>query len=443
MLSSKLMHGDCLDRLKELEDCSIDSIVTDPPYGLKFMGKKWDYGVPSIDKWCECLRVLKPGGVLLSFAGTRTQHRMAINIEDAGFEIRDMIAWVYGSGFPKSLDISKAIDKAAGAKREVVGDKGDTDVRWRCDPKSELLSPEKGWNQHSMTQLGKDCQARFITAPATPEAKQWEGWGTALKPAFEPITVARKPLSENTVAANVLKHGTGGINIDGCRIGHNEPEKLTSRKQRSAGWNMENTGFDSTKNTSASPDSKGRFPANLIHDGSDEVMELFPSVQRSKGNYVRKTGDTQFLGAMGDGKTNVPDGLSDSGSAARFFYIAKSSRTERNEGCSNLFWEIIDDGYIQITEQKYNALDEKKRASGNIHPTCKPLKLMRYLVKLVTPPNGIVLDPFMGSGTTGIACKLEGFNFVGVELDEDYIDIAKARIAVAKKPVTQINMELQ
>jgi site-specific DNA-methyltransferase (adenine-specific) len=331
----------------------VDSVVTDPPYGLKFMGKKWDYNVPTVEVWTECLRVLKPGGHMLAFAGTRTQHRMAVRIEDAGFEIRDMIAWVYGSGFPKSLDVSKAIDKATGAEREVVGQR-----RGAVNP--------KGYKTDGNSQSGGAfADGEFdITAPATPEAQQWAGWGTALKPALEPITMARKPLA-GTVAANVLEHGTGALNVDGCRVGEDTIKTYGVRKGtgNALGWSKYISPEDYVGVA-----HNGRWPANLIHDGTDEVVGLFPS-----------------------GST---------GSAARFFYCPKASKRERGE--------------------------------GNIHPTVKPVELMRYLCRLVTPPGGVVLDPFMGSGSTGMACELEGFDFIGIERESEYLEIATQRIRRAQ-----------
>lgn len=302
-----LMLGDCLERMKELADNSVDSIVTDPPYGLSFMGKHWDKGVPSAEIWAEALRVLKPGGHLLAFAGTRTQHRMAVNIEDAGFEIRDMIAWVYGVGLPKSHNL-------------------------------------------------KD---------------EWAGWGTSLKPALEPVTVARKPF-KGTVAANVQEHGTGALNIDGCRVGWPDgkvPEIGTPGWGGPAKKLTTVPGQEGKTVERSQPSSLGRWPANLIHDGSDEVVGLFPVTAKN--------------------------------SAARFFYCAKASKKDRGE--------------------------------DNKHPTVKPADLMRYLCRLVTPPNGIVLDPFMGSGSTGKAAMLEGFRFIGIELDRGYFDIAKQRINEAHK----------
>ncbi len=368
-----LYHGDCLSVLRNLPDCSVDSVVTDPPYGLSFMGKRWDYDVPSVEVWTECLRVLKPGGHLLAFAGTRTQHRMAVRIEDAGFEIRDMIAWVYGSGFPKSLDVSKAIDKMAGAEREVVGQKKVPDIKG--DAYGTMNEKQAG---------SYDTISIPITAPATPEAKQWEGWGTALKPALEPITVARKPLI-GTVAENVLQHGTGAINVDGGRVGQREKEQFTGTKNGSINAYGD---YFYPKGEKALP--AGRWPANFIHDGSEEATDLL-------------------------------------GASARFFYCAKASKADRDEGCEGLEAKQVfgDEGGT------YQGLSNSKKPSCNHHPTVKPTDLMRYLCRLVTPPSGIVLDPFMGSGSTGKAAMLEGFAFVGIEREAEYIEIAKARIQSA------------
>ena len=353
--------------MKELADNSVDSIVTDPPYGLSFMGKKWDYDVPSKEVWQECLRVLKPGGYLLSFAGTRTQHRMAVNIEDAGFEIRDMIAWVYGSGFPKSLNIGKAVDKLQGNEREVVGER-----------------KQRANSENSEIKMNASSGEVEIVTKGTSE---YEGWGTALKPALEPITVARKPLAEKTVAENVLKYGTGGINIDGSRVGKAEGDRteygvndITSKTGNVFGKQYGEIGFDGTQ---------GRFPANLIHDGSDEVTDL----------------------------------LNDS---ARFFYCAKASKADRDEGLEGFEdKELKSLGDFEGTPEHAPKLNIVRK---NNHPTVKPTKLMQYLVKLVTPKGGTVLDPFMGSGSTGKACKLEGFDFIGIEMDAEYIKIAEARI---------------
>lgn len=541
MSRSRLFLGDCLDALRQLPEASVDAVVTDPPYGLSFMGKRWDYDVPSVEVWAECLRVLKPGGHLLAFASTRTQHRMAVRIEDAGFEIRDMIAWVYSTGFPKSLDVSKAIDKAAGAEREVLG--------YTANARPNRVGKE--------TKLsGAQTIGGEITAPATDAARQWQGWGTALKPALEPITVARKPLfsasvnvlnavesqlrdrgvagdirwklddangaerkkirtslsligqpqaaetsagsagenatqnggqripinssrlgkngtpliqgggeslvdstkddcetacspptaggasaAENpnlifsqsttsmagehntesgftgkytpsfdvtdsqpdtesfagiatgltgsmetvrisrdsegfflwpnwlpkvvrgsslTVAETVLAHGTGALNIDGCRVG--DEVTVTVRNGNSGA----NGRYGKDERVFSRENPPGRWPANLIHDGSEEVTGLL-------------------------------------GEAARFFYTPKADGTDRNEG----------------TEAR------------NIHPTVKPTDLMQYLCRLVTPPGGTVLDPFMGSGSTGKAAQMEGFRFIGCERDPDYFAIAKARVETA------------
>lgn len=339
-----VIHGDCLDVLKTLADNSVDAVVTDPPYGLSFMGKKWDYDVPSVEIWAECLRVLKPGGHLLAFAGTRTQHRMAVRIEDAGFEIRDMIAWVYGSGFPKSHNVSIAIDKINGlphrGKALVVAGRGERkDIQGKdANPKPQDIEPY---------------------APATEAARQWQGWGTALKPALEPITVARKPLI-GTVAENVLAHGTGGLNIDGCRVGGSGG---TAKGNPPIGESNGIYGNGINGACDILDIGEGRWPANLIHDGG-EPAELL-------------------------------------GDAARFFYAPKASKRDRGD--------------------------------GNGHPTVKPTDLMRYLCRLVTPPNGIVLDPFTGSGSTGKAAVLEGFQFIGIEREAEYVEIAKARIANINK----------
>jgi DNA modification methylase len=381
-----IYHGDCREILPSIK---ADAVVTDPPYGLAFMGKRWDYDVPSVEIWAECLRVLKPGGHLLAFAGTRTQHRMAVRIEDAGFEIRDMIAWVYGSGFPKSLDVSKAIDKAAGAEREVVGSKIGRDGANR-NPGNHVAAMA----QNTYGDYATSSWAQPITAPATPEAQQWQGWGTALKPALEPITVARKPL-EGTVAENVLKHGTGGINVDGCRIAASDGYTENAVTQ---GVNTAQTSYDPRQvRRTFEPSTSGRWPANLIHDGSDEVVGLFPQNVKGQVGMSKTQGGHRFIEGDTESVQKFDYGSSDTGSAARFFYCAKASR--------------------------------KDRGDGNTHPTVKPTDLMRYLCRLVTPPGGIVLDPFMGSGTTLVAAKLEGRKAIGIELEEEYCEIAAKRLA--------------
>jgi site-specific DNA-methyltransferase (adenine-specific) len=438
MNETKLIHGDCLEKLKELPDCSVDSVVTDPPYGLSFMGKKWDYDVPSVEVWKECLRVLKPGGHLLAFAGTRTQHRMAVRIEDAGFEIRDMIAWVYGSGFPKSLDVSKAIDKAAGAERERIGRKESA----RDCPRRE------GWERPH--HLDPDSNSKFITAPATDAARQWAGWGTALKPALEPITVARKPLGEKTVAANVLEHGTGAINVDGCRVGHDETLPKMSGKAILGGssdgwdrpWKNDPDGLARRQSAADAAIEKcnalGRWPANFIHDGSEEVLALFPTGAKPKPERRGKKGGSGF-GLFNDEKTAETLGVwpaDEGGSSARFFYCAKASKKDRDEGCEGLAEKLVVRMATQngTSDTPSKAMERFAAAARNHHPTVKPTDLMRYLCRLVTPPKGIVLDPFMGSGSTGKAAALEGFNFIGIEREESYMEIAEARVNSAKTP---------
>lgn len=397
MKDASVIHGDCLNVLREFEPESVDAIVSDPPYGISFMGKHWDYDVPAVEVWAECLRVLKPGGHLLAFAGTRTQHRMAVRIEDAGFEVRDMIAWVYATGFPKSRDLSEPM------RKWLAGERIAPEIRQQIRPGVYEVTAflraardKAGWSNKRIDALfDTNGMAGHWTSsgtqPAVPSVRQWavlkqelgfgcemdalveklasterpndwgeglerggrfldtvklelgktQGWGTALKPALEPITVARKPIF-GTNAANVQTYGTGAINIDGCRI------------------------------------TEGRWPSNLIHDGSADAVGLFP-VDTSTGSTVSQ-------------------------SAARFFYCPKPQRPERDQGLE---------------------------PNGNIHPTVKPTDLMRYLCRLVTPPGGTVLDPFTGSGSTGRAAVLEGFRFIGIERDATYVTIAQDRIQSA------------
>lgn len=354
-----ICHGDCLEVLPTLPDDSVDAIVTDPPYGLSFMGKGWDHSVPGVDYWRECLRVAKPGAHLLAFGGTRTFHRLTCAIEDAGWQIRDCIMWLYGSGFPKSHDVSNAIDKAAGAEREVIG------LRVFADGTNGRRT---GGDFNGVP--SDSIERTHITAPATPEAQQWSGWGTALKPAWEPIIVARKPLI-GTVAENVLKYGTGGINVDGCRVECDSRPHRKRMNDKSLDGDVYGSGINGSR--AIGETSVGRWPANLIHDGSEEVTEGFPG-QEDK-------------------------------SASRFFYCAKASRADRD---------------------------------GSTHPTMKPTALMRYLCRLVTPPGGVVLDPFCGSGSTGKGAILEGFQFIGIDIDADSVEIARARTAWAVEQMTRL-----
>jgi site-specific DNA-methyltransferase (adenine-specific) len=404
-------HGDCREVMATLDAESVDAIVSDPPYGLSFMGKGWDHGVPGVEFWTEALRVAKPGAHLLAFGGTRTYHRLACAIEDAGWEIRDCVMWVYGSGFPKSHDVSKAIDKAAGAEREVVG------------------QSNGGLHRGSGSTVGSFTGQHAITAPATDAARQWSGWGTALKPAWEPIIVARKPLV-GTVAQNVLTHGTGAINVDGCRVGDTVE---TWPATRSYGGGTEyafthtSKGVVNSQQTGTAP--PGRWPANLIHDGSEEVVGLFPqttSGSRKAGRHLVAGGQGRY-GLFSEG--DLPEIVGDSGSAARFFYCAKASKADRDEGCDGL--PLRKEGTWGGEEDDLSEGKKKIHPSRNHHPTVKPADLMRYLCRLVTPPGGVVLDPFTGSGSTGKAAILEGFRFIGIEREAEYVEIAKARIAAA------------
>ena len=399
-----LHHGDCIEVMRTMPDNCVDSIVTDPPYELGFMGKSWDStGIAySVELWTQALRVLKPGGHLLAFSGSRTYHRMACAIEDAGFQIRDQIMWLYGSGFPKSHNVSKGIDKAAGAEREVLSER-----------------PAYGIGGNGVFAGHLESATAKITAPATPAAKQWEGWGTVLKPAHEPIVMARKPFA-GTVANNVLQHGTGALNIDGSRVGFDQRENTFAGRSNS--FTQERTDAAAgmfSGNGQGSTIVQGRWPANVIHDGSDEVVDGFP----------------------------------DNGSAARFFYCAKANKRDRNEGldgftgkqvgakgnglartCATCGASVLDG--CQCPDRTFI-----NPTRANHHPTVKPVDLMRYLVKLITPPGGVVLDPFMGSGSTGKGAIIEGFNFVGIEQDADYLDIARARIQWAGEQAVQLGID--
>jgi site-specific DNA-methyltransferase (adenine-specific) len=388
-----------------------------------------------VDVWRECLRVIKPGGHLLAFGGSRTYHRLACAIEDAGFEIRDQIQWIYGSGFPKSANISKNIDKAAGAEREVVGSYtvGGTAAKGKHKGRAAAAADEG-----SAIGCTKELS---ITAPATPAAKQWDGWGTALKPAHEPIVVARKPF-KGTVAANVLEWGTGGINVDGCRVGTSSTPRKDPRNGNLTNAHLEMRPWMKDRIKNGEPlkgdfdGAQGRFPANVIHDGSDEVVGLFP--QSTSSDKIRRNNQSKTSGSENGapcyGKYNDKDtyGYSDSGSAARFFYCAKASKADRDEGLDGM--ELRDGGFLEGNADKNNARKIGARPDvlpaqvRNHHPTVKPTALMRYLCRLVTPPNGVILDPFTGSGSTGKGAVLEGFDFIGIEREAEYIEIAKRRI---------------
>jgi len=402
---SYIIHtGSNLDILPTLPDNSIDAIVTDPPYELGFMGKSWDStGIAyNVALWKECLRVLKPGGHILAFSGSRTYHRMTCAIEDAGFEVRDQIMWVYGSGFPKSLNVAKAIDaqvrcggsssrKLRQTEQETGGESYDLK-----GVNNGILGEKKTW------QL-KEWE------PTTDQAKPWDGWGTALKPAHEPICLARKPI-DGTVANNVIKWGVGGINIDATRVcvecGNDDATELLDKC------------MDCVEGA-----PQGRFPANLIHDGSQQVLDLFPKTGVSQGG--RSGNVNAFEGGFGaEHYGDEKPGYGDKGSAARFFYCPKANKKDRNDGCKDLPDKEWRNEGAAIPERG----DRPFLSSKNNHPTVKPTELMRYLCRLITPTNGTVLDPFNGSGSTGKAAVLEGFNYIGIELSQEYVAISEARI---------------
>ena len=414
--NATIYAGNNLHILSEFQDNSVDSIVCDPPYELGFMGKTWDSsGIAySVELWQECLRVLKPGGHLLAFGGTRTWHRLAVAIEDAGFEIRDSIAWLYGSGFPKSHNISKAIDKAAGAERKVIG--------------QTIAGIAPGQNHI----VGGDKPLVDVTGDAvTDDAKAWDGWGTALKPAHEPIVVARKPV-EGTVAENVLKHGVGGLNIDATRIGteiisvHNAPKGSFAGGEQDRG-----------SDTDSYREHVGRWPANIILDEYtaellDEQSGITKSVGGNQNN--RKTAQS-FISGTKTTQSSIPNGFGDVGGASRFFYVAKASKRDRNEGLDQLPEVRHADRNVTDGVGGDNPRNRTNQPKQNFHPTVKPTALMQYLIRLITPENGVVLDPFAGSGSTGKAAILEGKHFIGIEITPEYLPIIEGRLQHAYETV--------
>jgi len=473
----RLHNGDCLNVLKMMieDEVFVDSIVTDPPYELGFMGRSWDSTGIAFQKetWELCFKVLKPGGHLLAFSGSRTYHRMAVAIEDAGFEIRDQVMWLYGSGFPKSMNVGKIVDK----KLRGVG-------VGKSDPKSPLHGTKRqkidGSNaKHDMSPLYKTQNVEYEYEHDI--SKQWDGWGTALKPAHEPLVLARKPLSEKSIADNVLKWGTGGINIDECRVEGNDAKypdsnpvmnsgkyaqnenakrKTVVRKSRDENgvWTNDNSGMKAEGSKYADADPRGRFPSNVMHDGSDVVKDIFPKTgTKGKAKYPdtnpdfrdqgRQSKENMGIDKLSFGQTeNVKrkkvvrksrdeNGVwTDDNSASRYFYCAKTSKAERNQGLDNFPIKQTQGGGGGIGDYKDDVnsasgkFGSEKAPSKNTHPTVKPIKLMKYLCRLITPKGGTVLDPFMGSGSTGMAAKEENFEFVGIEKEEQYFNIASARI---------------
>lgn len=421
-----LLLGNSLERLRELPDNSVDACVTDPPYGLAFMNKKWDYDVPSVDLWRQVFRVMKPGAHLLSFGGTRTYHRMVVAIEDAGFEIRDQIMWIYGSGFPKSLDVSKAIDKAAGAEREVIGSFKATGTARN--------SKHIGAKTHAaMGDYEADVDRIYQTAPSTALAKQWQGWGTALKPANEPIVLARKPLEKGlTVAQNVQKWGTGAINVDAGRIGtaaDMNPSDFDDSKRTSPKFSGKfNNGEIGEYRARTGAVPNGRWPANVLFD--EEAAEMLDEQSGESKSTVRKPNGKQLYAgnALLESQTldNTIRGIQDSGGASRFFYVAKASKRERNAGLEGI---PLKDG---PGSKRSSPAEGQESALGapraNHHPTVKPIKLMEYLCKLITPPGGVILDPFLGSGSTLAGAARLGFRGIGIERESEYLEIARKRI---------------
>ena len=400
--SGAVYNADNMEVLKSHPDNSIDSCVTDPPYGISFMGKKWDYDVPSVELWKEVLRVLKPGGHILVACGTRTQHRMVVNIEDAGFEIRDVISWVYGSGFPKSLNIGKAIDKIQGSQREIIA--------------TRVKSSQHGFKSDGVKHSGG--------------SSPYEGWGTALKPACEFFTLARKPISETNIAENILRWGTGGINIDECRVGSEGARNNGSRPDEN-GYSS-NAIYSKFKATTKIDYNMGRFPANFIHDGSEGVVRYFPETS-APGGYPKGTfeKDSNCYGKYNGITREERFTFDNGGSAARFFYCAKASPSERNEGLEGLEErERIDYGGFHSEKGliENNRNPENRKPTANHHPTVKPIALMEYLIRLITPKVGIVLDPFAGSGTTGIAAINLKVKYILIEREADYIPIINARL---------------
>ena len=463
----RLHNGNCLEVLKMMieDEVFVDSIVTDPPYELGFMGRSWDSTGIAFQKetWELCFKVLKPGGHLLAFSGSRTYHRMAVAIEDAGFEIRDQVMWLYGSGFPKSMNIGKALDKKLGNERIKTGEK--------------KTHSNKGIKQSEQrTAIGAGAFGQEVEEDVTVGTSEWEGWGTALKPAHEPLVLARKPLSEKSIVDNVLKHRTGGINIDDCRVegndanypdsnpvmnggkyaqNENAKRKIVVRKTRTddSVFNNGNSSFRAEGTLYADADPRGRFPSNVMHDGSDVVKDIFPKTG-TKGNAKYPDTNPDFRDQGRQSKENMGIDKLSFGQTEN----VKRKRANRNPRTDDSVFNKSTTGFKSETQEfadadprgrfpanvMHDGLDESwakyfycpktskserhNSAIKNTHPTVKPVELMKYLCRLVTPKDGTVLDPFMGSGSTGMAAKDEGFDFIGIEKEREYYEIAEARI---------------
>ena len=421
----KIINGSNLDVLPTIADNSIDAIVTDPPYEIGFMSRKWDNtGIAyNIELWKQALRVLKPGGYLLAFGGTRTYHRITVAIEDAGFEIRDCIMWLYGCGFPKSHNIGLAVDELRGVESKVVGKMDAPDLH-------DVGVKQKALGNGHVQSFGQIENAERMQYEIKEAQNEWNGWGTALKPAYEPVVVARKPIEEKTVAENCLKYGTGGINIDECRVGSGGGYQKVDIIPNSA---SKNCGFGC--DGKVIPIDKGRFPANVITDGSDEVAAGMPNTKSSKtANDDRENkNNSMFI----DGVHNMSNSYDDEGSAMRYFYQAKASKKDRDAGLEKFETMQATDGCIRSNADTARMFGANSILKKNIHPTVKPVELMQYLVRLVTAKGGTVLDIFNGSGSTGKAVAFEnrernaGYKYIGIELEKQYCEISLSRIDYA------------
>lgn len=403
----QIYQGNSKSQLQNLDDQSIHSVVTDPPYELGFMDRDWDESGIAFDEefWSEVRRVLKPGGHVLSFGGARTHHRLMVAIENSGFEIRDTLMWVYASGFPKSHNVNRGIDKELGREdeREVVG------TEQRLNEPSGLVKAGRGSES-------REKITREITAPASEEAKKWEDWGTALKPCYEPIVLARKPLSEDTIAQNTLKHSTGAINIDGCRMPTDDDTQRQAGDRQSDTYEEAGGMFKPGKGAVSGGHEDGRWPTNFFIGERTSVL-LDKQGGKTKSQVRNPTGDTQGSDRVAMGEVTTPDtterGYNDSGGISRYFYSPKPHKKEKNIGCED-----------------------------NYHPTVKPIELTSYLIRMVTPEEGKVMDPFLGSGTTALAAILEDREFIGIELDNEKADLSKQRVDYVQNNLEEVKRQV-